>query len=247
MRTRAKRIKEVRQLPEHMRQWQHRHHSLTGLYRQDMQTVLHIVRQRLAANHHALGRAGGAAGVIDKRQRFGVNIIVEISRLHALRKLRLKRNGYLFVGRNGERFLCSQEREILHRKHRSQLRQVLLLQALPYIRTHKQHFRIRMPQQVRYILSLKVLQDTDNHCLIGCNSQIGYHPVCTVPTRNRNLVARLYTHLLKQHMQSLHFLRHLPKGVRLLLPIVRHRRITPLMFHYLLQVMQIVMFHTSLI
>ena len=54
------------------------------------------------------------------------------------------------------------------------------------------------------ILGGEVLEDADADAFVGSDSEVGYRPVSAVSSGKGNLIARLDTQLLKEHVQAQH-------------------------------------------
>ena len=93
------------------------------------------------------------------------------------------------------------------------------------------------------VLGGEVLEDADTDAFVGSDSEVGYRPVRAVASGKGNLIARLDTELLKEHMQAQHLDRQFAKTILMILIIIGQRRIVPLMRHHGCQIVQIMLGH----
>ena len=212
--SRTEGIKELRHLTEHVGKRKNRYHRCILRRRQKRQTCFHIAAKRCRIEHHALGIAGRAGRIVDKRKLF-VAILRQMELFTRNDTIRSVGAFGLPVHKAGTHLIITlQEGEIAERNYRPLEGKQFTIQSVPYIRTDEKHLALAVLQEFGYIFTREIRQDGHDNALIRRYRQISHCPCHGIAADNGNLISGLNIQGAKQRMKAKHGLRQFAKSIR---------------------------------
>lgn len=168
-----------------------------------------VAPQRTIRQHHALGEAGGTAGIVDERHVFGIAVVIghmlateELGELAAKHLVEMLTCIGQLVGTREHQRIVGEIDNALKSGH---------LGAI-YLGgddiAHEEQLGIAVIDNVVYLVWGKLVQDGYGYSTIGERGQEGTGPGRTVAAAKGYLVTLLHAAVLKQDVQLLYLARH---------------------------------------
>lgn len=165
-----------------------------------------VAPQRTIRQHHALGEAGGTAGIVDERHVFGIAVVIG----HMLATEEL---GELAAKHLVEMLTCigellgtrEREREVGQIEHAFQCGHLRSVYLRSHHVAHKEQSGFAMIDDVVNLVGSKFILYRNGYSAIGKCSQKRHSPIGTVATTQGYFVALLYTAIGKENVQFFDF------------------------------------------